>query len=261
MATIRFLPVFDPEDENALDWVKLYSHGFQGDNGLWYIENCPTTINESCPLCTMNVKLYKSGPEGEKTARERKRKIQYYTNVYIVSDPSNPEMEGTVKIFRFGVSIFDKIKTAIKPEFADEIPIDPFNMWAEGANFKLKIRKVDDQINYDKSEFTNPSPLFDNDDDIEKVWKKTYPLSEFVSKDKFKSEEELQKRLAKVLDADIQYESKSVAAQTTPKTASKMAEEIEEDFNMGIDTTAIDETELDDVDFEAQFNELLENDK
>ena len=70
----------------------------------------------------------------------------------MVSDPKHPENEGKVFLFRYGKKIFDKIMASMQPEFEDETPINPFDFW-EGANFKLKIRKVDGFWNYDKSEF------------------------------------------------------------------------------------------------------------
>lgn len=247
MAVIRFLPVYDPEDENALDWVKLYSHGFQGDNGLWYIENCPTTLPDGeCPCCNLNVKLYRTGSEADKIiASKQKRKLHYYTNIYVVSDPTNPEAEGTVRIFRFGSIIFDKIKGAIKPEFADETPIDPFSMW-DGANFKLKIRKVDGQINYDKSEFETQSALAKDDDSIEKIWKQTFSLKDFIAPNKFKTFEQLRARLNKVLEL-----SSDVGSITT--TSSKVPDDVD-DVDIEMNDSIVEDNEFDDL--EEQFQKL-----
>jgi len=119
-------------------------------------------------------------------------------NVLIVSDPKHPENEGQVKLFKFGKKIFDKITEAMKPEFEDEKPINPFDFW-EGANFKLKIRKVDGYWNYDKSEFDSPSTIKDNDEAIEELWNKQYPLKPFLAPENFKSYDELKAKLDKVL--------------------------------------------------------------
>jgi len=86
----------------------------------------------------------------------------------------------------------------MQPAFEDESPVNPFDFW-EGAEFKLKIRKVDGYWNYDKSEFGTPAPLFDNDDEIEAIWKKQYPLAEFSAESNFKSYNELKTRLGTVL--------------------------------------------------------------
>jgi len=195
-AVIRFLP--SPPNED-LPFVKLYNHGFQ-INGRWFIENCPTTLGEECCVCASNSTLWNSGLDSDKEiARNRKRKLSYYANVYIVSNPSDPSLEGQVKIFRFGAKVFDKIKSAMKPEFEDDPVIDPFDFWG-GANFRLRVKQVAGYPNYDDSVFESPSPLLNGDDDkLESLWKTEFSLQELVSRDKFKSPEDLQKRLDFVL--------------------------------------------------------------
>ena len=195
-AVIRFLPAVNGED---MPWAKLWNHAFQGPTGQWYIENSLTTIGQKDPVSEMNTSYWNSGLESDKEiARRQKRKLQYYSNIYIVSDSKHPEKEGKVFLFRYGKKIFDKIMEAMQPAFDDEEPINPFDFW-KGANFKLKIRKVDGYWNYDKSEFEGPSPLFDNDDEIEEVWKKQYALAEFTAPTNFKSYDELKTRLNTVL--------------------------------------------------------------
>ena len=194
-AVIRFLPAPDSED---LPWVKMYSHGFQGPGG-WYIENSLTTIGGKDPVSEHNRELWNSGNEDDKTTvRKQKRKLSYYANIYVVKDPTNPANEGQVKLYKFGAKIFDKIMAAMQPEFEDETPINPFDFW-QGADFKLKIRKVDGYWNYDKSEFAAAAPLLDDDDAMEAIWKKEYSLQALVAADQFKSYEDLKKRLDYVL--------------------------------------------------------------
>jgi hypothetical protein len=194
-AVIRFLPAPEGED---LPWVKLFGHGFQGPGG-WYIENSLTTLGQKDPVSEHNRTLWNSGNEKDKdTVRKQKRKLSYFSNIYVVRDPANPQNEGKVFLFKFGKKIFDKILNAMQPEFEDEEPINPFDFW-NGANFKLKIRKVEGYWNYDKSEFDSPSPLLDDDDALEALWKKEYSLSALVAPDQFKSYEELEKRLNAVL--------------------------------------------------------------
>ena len=195
-AVIRFLPAVDGED---LPWAKVWNHAFQGPTGQWYIENSLTTLGNNDPVSELNSAYWNSGVESDKEiARRQKRKLQYFSNIYVVSDPKNPENEGKVFLFRFGKKIFDKCMEAMQPAFEDETPVNPFDFW-EGANFKLKIRKVDGYWNYDKSEFEAPSPLFDNDDAIEEVWKQQYALNEFTAPTNFKSYDELKTRLDMVL--------------------------------------------------------------
>jgi len=199
MAQIRFLPAPAVDGDDALPWVRTFSHGFQGPGG-WFIDNCLTTLNDKCPVCEHNSTLWNSGIEANKDiARKQKRKLTYMANILVISDPSNPENEGQIKLYKFGKKIFDKISEAMNPEFADESPVNPFDMW-EGANFKLKIRNVEGYRNYDKSEFAGKSALFDGEDDkLEALWKKEFSLKEFTEKSQFKSYDVLKTRLDKVL--------------------------------------------------------------
>jgi hypothetical protein len=196
-AVIRFLAAPEGED---IPWVRQYSHGFQGKGG-WFIENCPTTIGGKCPVCEANNDLWNSGVESDKKiARDRKRKLSYISNIYVVSDPSNPSSEGKVFLFKYGKSIFDLISAKMNPEFPDEQPVNPFDFWT-GANFKMKIRKVDGYINYERSEFASPEPLLGGDDaKLEKLWKTQYSLKEFVAPAQFKSYNELQTKMNTVLN-------------------------------------------------------------
>jgi len=198
-AVIRFLPAPDGED---LPWAKLYTHAFQASGG-WYIENSLTTLGQKDPVSEHNSQLWNSGVDSDKeVARKQKRKLSYYSNVYVVKDPSNPANEGKVFLFRYGKKIFDKITAAMQPEFEDEQAINPFDFWA-GANFKIKIKKVAGYWNYDSSEFAAPAPLLDDDDAMEAVWKQEYSLAELVAPDQFKSYEDLKKRLDYVLGLTV----------------------------------------------------------
>ena len=195
-AVLRFLPAVEGED---MPWAKVWNHAFQGPTGQWFIENSLTTIGKADPVSELNSQYWNTGLESDKEiARKQKRKLQYFSNIYVVSDSKNPHNEGKVFLFRYGKKIFDKLMAAMQPEFEDESPVNPFDFW-QGANFKLKIRKVDGYWNYDKSEFEAPSAIFDNDGQIEEVWKKAYALGEFSAPTNFKSYEELKTRLDTVL--------------------------------------------------------------
>ena len=200
-AVIRFLPA--PEGEE-LPWVKMFKHAFQGPTGKWYIENSLTTLGgQKDPVSDYNSQLWNTGLESDKEiARKQKRKLEYYSNIYVVSDSKHPENEGKVFLFRYGKKIFDKLMAALQPEVEDDTPINPFDFW-EGANFKLKIRKVDGYWNYDASSFENVSALKDNDDDLNAIWKTQYSLQEFLAPTNFKSYDELKKRLDDVLSGTV----------------------------------------------------------
>jgi hypothetical protein len=199
-AVIRFLPT--PEGEE-IPWVKVWNHAFQGPTGQWYIENSLTTLGQNDPVSELNTRFWNSGIESDKEiARKQKRKLQYFSNIYVITDSANPENEGKVFLYRFGKKIFDKVMEAMQPAFEDETPINPFDLWS-GANFKLKLRKVDGYWNYDKSEFESPSALNDDDDKIEEIYGKVYSLAEFSSPSNFKSYDELKTRLDMVLSGTV----------------------------------------------------------
>ena len=194
-AVIRFLPAPDKE---TVPWAKLYSHAFQGPGG-WYIENSLTTIGDKDPVGEVNRRLWNSGEDADKeTARKQKRKLSYYSNILVVKDPKHPENEGKVFLYKYGKKIHDKILAAMQPEFQDEEPVNVFDFW-EGANFKLKIKKVAGYWNYDSSEFDSVSALSSDDSELEATWKSQHSLEAFTSKDQFKSYEDLERRLNLVL--------------------------------------------------------------
>jgi hypothetical protein len=198
MAIIRFLPAPGVDGEDGLPWVRRFDHGFQGPGG-WFIDNCLTTVGEKCPVCEHNSGLWNSGVEANKDiVRKQKRRLSYLANIYVVSDPAHPENDGTVRLFKFGKKIFDKISEAMNPEFADETPLNPFDLW-EGANFKMKIRNVEGYRNYDKSEFAAQGALSDDEAKLETIYNKEHSLKEFVEKKNFKSFDQLKARLDKVL--------------------------------------------------------------
>jgi hypothetical protein len=212
-AVIRFLPAVEGED---MPWAKVWNHAFQGPTGQWYIENSLTTVGQNDPVSEMNSAYWNSGVESDKEiARKQKRKLQYFANIYVVEDSANPENEGKVMLYRFGKKIFDKCMEAMQPAFKDETAVNPFDFW-EGANFKLKLRMVEGYWNYDKSEFSAPSPLFDDDDKLEEVWKKQYPLSEFSAATNFKSYEELKKRLDMVLVGTVKVGNATEVMEDVP---------------------------------------------
>jgi hypothetical protein len=196
-AVIRFLPAPDGEE---MPWAKVWSHAFKGPGGQWYIENSLTTLGKDDPVGELNRELWNSGRDSDKEiARAQKRKLSYYANIYVVQDPAHPENEGRVFLYKFGKKIFDKLTEAMQPAFADETPIDPFNFW-KGADFKLKIRKVEGYWNYDKSEFASAGTLGNFDDHkLEAIWNQAYSLAEFEDPKNFKSYEQLQARLNLVL--------------------------------------------------------------
>ena len=195
-AVIRFLPA--PVGEE-LPWIRFWDHGFQGPGGLWYIENSLTSINQQDPVSEMNTVLWNSGRDTDKAiARDRKRRLHYVANIIVVEDPTNPDNNGKIKLYKFGKKIFDKIMDVMQPEFADEDPVNPFDFW-EGADFKIKIRKVEGWTNYDKSEFSKVKAVSTDDAKLESIYNDLNSLQEFLEPKNYKTYDELKNRLNKVL--------------------------------------------------------------
>ena len=252
-AVFRFLPAVKNED---LPWARLWSHAFQGPGG-WYIENSLTTLNKKDPVSESNSLLWNSGVDADKEiARKRKRKLSYIANILIVSDPKHPENEGKVKLFKFGKKIFDKITEAMKPEFEDEKPINPFDFW-EGANFKLKIRKVDGYWNYDKSEFDSPTAIADNDESIEEIWNKQYALKPFLAPENFKSYDELKSKLDKVLSG---VRNTGTAEDVAIPPAAQVSKPAVVEETVSAPTPAVEEDEDSDETL-SYFSKLAEEDE
>ena len=194
-AVVRFLPGLD----GNVPFVRYWDHGFKGPTGQWYIERSLTSIGQQDPVSEMNSELWATETDDNRAiVRERKRRLHYVANIIVESDPSNPENEGKVFLYTFGKKIFDKIMDMMQPQFQDEEPVNPFDFW-EGASFKLKIRNVEGYRNYDKSEFASPTPLSEDEAELESVYDKLYDLNEFTDPVSYKTYDELKTRLQMVL--------------------------------------------------------------
>ena len=214
-AVVRFLPT--PEGEE-MPWVSYFDHGFQGPGG-WYIEKSLTTLNKKDPVSEYNTQLWNTGIEANKEiARKQKRRLHYVSNVFVVSDPKNPDNEGKVFKYRYGKKIFEQLKEAISPAFEDEQAINPFDL-REGANFKIKIRKVDGYWNYDKSEFDSIAPLFDDEEKLNTIYNSVHSLSDVIAPSEFKTYEELKEKLDRVL---------GLTGSVSNSTAESVAEDLDE---------------------------------
>lgn len=248
-AVIRFLPAPQGED---LPFVRMWNHAFKGPGG-WYIENSLTTIGQQDPIGELNSSLWNSGSESDKaTVRKQKRNLSYYSNIYVLKDPANPENEGKVFLFKYGKKIFDKINDLMNPSYDDEEPVNPFDFWT-GASFKLKIRQVEGYRNYDKSEFDKPGPLFENDEELEKIWKLQHPLQKLVDASNFKTYEELKIRLERALGT-----SKTVSMPQTPPPAHKQQEAAQTPTASASSTAPWDDNEDEDVDFFKRLSDSID---
>lgn len=197
-AIIRFMPAPDGED---VPFVRIWDHAFKGPGGSWYIENSLTTINLPDPVAEYNSTLWNSGSEAKKEiARKQKRRLRFVSNVYVVKDADAPENEGKVFRYKFGKKIFDKINDAMNGDKKEGIAgFNPFDLWT-GANFNLRIRRVDDFPNYDKSSFDQCGALSADDSFLERIYSQTHSLQEVIAPKQFKPYEELKAKLNRVLD-------------------------------------------------------------
>ena len=241
-ARLRFLPSKNDED---LPWAQVFTHGFKGDNGRWYIENCPTTVGrgDDCPICASNGKLWNSGLDSDKEiVRSRKRRLSYYSNILVVEDKAHPENEGKVFLWRYGKKVFDKIKASMDPDFDDETAINPFDFW-EGADFVLRIRKVDGYANYDKSSFDTPSELFDGDDKkLEELYKSLYDLSEFTDDKDYKTFSELVLKFKVVVGDEEAAELLDLPTMETVETSTNTSSNnARPSFNENVKDEAVEE--------------------
>jgi hypothetical protein len=228
-AVVRFLPT--PTDEE-MPWVSYFDHGFQGPGG-WYIEKSLTTIGKKDPVSDYNTQLWNTGIEANREmARKQKRRLHYVSNIYVVSDPKNPDNEGKVFMYRYGKKIFEMLKEAISPAFEDESAINPFDLRDEGANFKIKIRKVDGYWNYDKSEFDAQTPLFDDENQLNTINSSTHSLTDIISPEQFKGYDELKEKLDRVL---------GLSGGVANSTAESVAQDMEEVPWSGVNTETVAE--------------------
>lgn len=243
-AVIRFLPAGEGQE---LPWVRYWDHGFKGPTGKWYIERSLTSIGREDPVGELNSKLWNSGNDDDKErARNQKRRLHYVSNILVISDPSNPENEGKVFMYQYGKKIFDKLMDMMQPQFQDEQPVNPFDFW-EGANFKIKIRKVEGWTNYDKSEFDSPTELYDGDDDkLEAVYNSMHDLSEYTDPKNYKSYADLKAKLQSVLgestmtmkeEISMGGEAPAPTYKESPAPISQSIEEVEDNDDEEEDDT------------------------
>ncbi len=219
-AVLRFLPASqadmdyaiaknpDIDEESIPFWLDMHEHSFK-HNGKWYINVCPTTFGDSdCPVCNYNsAEIEATGlsfddiPKEHPTkigVRNRKRKQWYYANVLVVKDPANPSNVGKVMIFKFGWSIYNQINDKLFPKFADEESVNVAD-WLEGCNYELKVYKKNGQVTYDKCDFAKQSPVSEDVNEMERIFKEEHTLHPFVDETIRKDVGDLSKQLNRVL--------------------------------------------------------------
>ena len=218
-ALIRFLP---PVSEDKTPVVKAMSHYFHCVDNSWFIENCPRSIGQKCPVCEYGFANYKEGTKSPFIATTK-----FYANIYVVRDPLTPSNEGKVFILRFGKDILNLINTQIGSESMVSEPVNIFDP-AEGADFILTskltpLAGIKNKVPvYRESKFLAPSPIHDKDgrplspEALQAVMAGLHNIYEFTDPSKFKSYEELDhkfKTAMHILTASPAY------PETTPSPA------------------------------------------
>lgn len=255
-SVIRFLP---PAANEEVPFVRIFEHAFKGPTGLWYFENSLTTIGQNDPVGEMNSVLWNTSDDdnspGRKQARDQKRKLCFIANIYVIQDSINPENNGKVFLFKFGKKIFDKLNEAMNPQFADEKPLNPFDFWA-GADFKLKIRNVEGYRNYDKSEFATPTPMADDDSELEAIWNQEHSLKTFIDPSNFKNYDELKRKLDKVLGLDGASKLNQARTRQPKETDEELPERVASTPKSKTTSKPVDDEADEDVEF---FKSLAES--
>ena len=152
-----------------------YNHAWTSNStGKFITALCPTTFGESCPIDAYYLKTYRTGTESEKSsAAVLSRKEGWMVNVYVVSDPSNPENEGKVKILRYGKELAKIIQSAIEGDDAEEFGVEKVFDIANGSTLRIKCESrtgnrggKTQYVTYSSSKFLSPSPVEVNLDEV-----------------------------------------------------------------------------------------------
>lgn len=190
-AIIRFLPQLNPE---AAITAMFYYHSFK-QNGKWFWENCLTSLGQDCPACQYVQPFWdEDTKESKAKARIYSRKKTFVSNILVIKDPSKPDNNGKVFLFKFGVKIYEKLLSQIAPKSELIEPTLVHDLW-EGQNFHIICAKVNDYHNYDTSKFLDKlCPVATDDKGIEEIYKQIRSLDEFVDPSKFKTFVEFKKK-------------------------------------------------------------------
>ncbi len=239
-ALIRFLP---PVETENVPYVQLWSHSFQSKStGLYYIENCLTTLGENDPVSEYNNMLWNSTTDdnspARKQARDQKRKLTYISNILVIKDPGDPANEGKVFLYKFGAKVFSKINDMMFPTIPTKKKINPFDL-LEGANFNLVIVEKDKYRNYDKSEFESSTPITKDMKVLEEIYNSIHPLQPLVARDQFKSYDQLKNRFEKVLG-----NKKGVPSKAEVRESSSSIDDMIPHMMSGAGTSDLDDADM-----------------
>jgi hypothetical protein len=138
---------------------------------------CPNTYGEKCPIDEYRSKVWAS--KNEKLIEQAKplRKTEKWLyNVYVISDPSNPENNGQVKILNAGVQLQKIIQSAIDGDDSQEFGFRIFDLSENGCNLRIKVEKNEGGYpTYTSSRFMSPSKI-ESLVDADEIYESVKPL-------------------------------------------------------------------------------------
>ena len=149
---IRFIP-----------WHEDPKHGSIQEKWVAWIEDpltqkgravdCPSSVGKPSVLQDMYWKLKKSDNVAmQKKAEIFSRRHTFASLIQVIKDQQQPELEGKILVYRYGIKIWEKINAELKPLIGEKH--DPFDI-LNGKLFALVITKVSGYNNYDQSKFLN----------------------------------------------------------------------------------------------------------
>lgn len=207
-AVIRLLP---QKDINQIPIVKFFEHYIRfvdkTGNVKYYRAKSPQTIGKPCPVSDIYYELNAIGTdEAKEFARQISRKTKFASNVYVIKDNGNPDNNGKVFYWTYGVKLLDKIKAVLNPsEDLIAAGIQPINVFdpIDGANMILVRTKKskNDFPSYDNTTFDKPSALFTDIEEAKRfIEENCYDLNEIIlGEDTFEPYEKLLAKFKKAI--------------------------------------------------------------
>lgn len=257
-AKIRFL--YNPRNPVKSIIHKVVYYLKDEKTGQGYYFDSPISIGDwnSCEIFQLWKRLSKSeNAIDRKNAEKIQKKDVYYSLVYIIDDKVNPEYNGKIKIFRYGVKIKSKLDWFLNPKSGKKI--DVFNFFT-GRNLNLYITRVAGYNNYDQTMFDNESsPIVINGIEVQptpegrellKKFMENAPVLEQVEYKPLTEEQRIQ--LHAILNQYRPMGEKSEIINTTIDTSLSSPVEIKKVEN----NNTIINTDLDDENLEEFLKDL-----
>jgi hypothetical protein len=205
-------------------------------NGQFVTSLCPGTYGESCPIDSYVLKTYNNGTDAEKKKLgDVSRKDNWLVNAYVISDPTNPENEGKVKVIRYGKELAKIINSAIDGDDAAEFGHKIFDV-ANGCTFRIKCESRTSSTGsnrmlttYTSSKFMTPSKLDGVDETkLRTIHEGIFDLEKF---NKPKTSAELQRMLEQHFFCiqDVETEE-DVDPDTVPEPSTKREDALKDIF-------------------------------